>query len=370
MVKLRSFFLNKFRTSILLALVTVSLAGITGCGSSGTGQLFLVSLGDSLSVGVQPDATGMNQTTDKGYADVLHQLLLPAFPNLQLIKLGCPGETTVTMADGGICSYPAGSQLDAAKQFILAHQNEILLVTVDIGVNDLLTSGCIDQGPPLNVDQACVQNFLQNVLPPHLTFVMNELFQTVSGAHIPIIGMNYYNPFVVIYFQVYPIVAQAIADQALAQITAGCAQFCTAQCAPSMNPPACEAVCNPQCIQQQVGTGVIQQAILDNAPQATVDQITGVDDLAMAFDFQVLKGVYDLVKFPVADIYTAFKSGDFTLVPAPAQFLPIETAPVNALTACQLTFMCAPDPVGPNIHATDAGYQLIGQTFFDLFNSL
>jgi hypothetical protein len=30
---------------------------------------------------------------------------------------------------------------------------------------------------------------------------------------------------------------------------------------------------------------------------------------------------------------------------------------------CKLTWMCAPPPLGPNIHATTRGYQVIGETF-------
>jgi lysophospholipase L1-like esterase len=353
----------------------VGLVGY-GCAGNVGPNLYYVSLGDSLSVGTQPDASGMNQTTDNGYADVLYQLLLAQFPNLQLVKLGClfdPGETTVTMADGGTCDYPEGSQLDAAKEFILANQSNILLVTIDIGVNDLLQSGCIDQGPPLMVDAECVQNFLENVLPPRLTFIMNELFQVATPAGIPVIGLNYYNPFVVVYFAAYQLVAEAIAAQVIPMATPPCQDACTNLICPGQcgADPLCIAACVPPCTQACV-TDAVNDAILANAPQETVNQVemAGIDDLAQAFNFLVLQGVYDLVGFPVADIYTAFMAGDFTLVPAPAEFLPIEQAPVNALKACQYSYMCAPDPVGPNIHATDAGYQVMGQTVFDLFNSL
>jgi hypothetical protein len=37
--------------------------------------------------------------------------------------------------------------------------------------------------------------------------------------------------------------------------------------------------------------------------------------------------------------------------------------PLNVARICQWTWMCAPPPVGPNIHANDAGYHVIADTF-------
>ena len=37
--------------------------------------------------------------------------------------------------------------------------------------------------------------------------------------------------------------------------------------------------------------------------------------------------------------------------------------PVNVNNICDFTYMCAPDPRGPDIHANDAGYSLIADTF-------
>jgi lysophospholipase L1-like esterase len=374
MVKVRQTFLKKF---FVVSFVAFLGLGFAGCAGVGEDVSYLVILGDSLAVGTQPDANGDNMTTDRGYGETLYQLMLPLFPNLQLVKLGClhdPGETTVTMANGGSCDYPEGSQLDAAKEFLLEHGENTVLVTIDIGVNDLLQSGCIDQGPPLDVDPACVEDFLMNVLPGRLSFIMGDLFTIQAEKGFPIFGLNYYNPFVVIYFAVYPEVAQGIADAILADpaiidpITSACVDGCsmTGACTPQ---PACIPACVEECVTETVG-GIVAE----EAPQQTVDIVIdlGIDTLSQAFNFQVLQGVYDVYGFPVADMYTSFMAGDFTLVPAPPEFSPIEMAPVNALSACLLTYMC-PDPMSgllPNIHATDAGYQLMGQTVFQLFNTV
>jgi hypothetical protein len=48
---------------------------------------------------------------------------------------------------------------------------------------------------------------------------------------------------------------------------------------------------------------------------------------------------------------------------AGAQPPPNELLPVNVANICELTYMCDPEPVGPDIHANFAGYSLIADTF-------
>ena len=107
-----------------------------GCAARVVPAAWYLALGDSLSQGVQPDAAGASVETRQGYADQLYAALLPGHPGLRLVKLGCPGETTRTMIDGGICRYPGGSQLAAAVAFLRAHRGYMLLITIDISAND------------------------------------------------------------------------------------------------------------------------------------------------------------------------------------------------------------------------------------------
>ena len=100
---------------------------------------YYLALGDSGAVGVQAG----RGPTDEGYTDVLHKALDQ--PGLQLVKLGCPGETTTTMLRGGICQYAAGSQVDAALEFLRRHPGQVRYVTLSIGVNNV---GCVLQGDP------------------------------------------------------------------------------------------------------------------------------------------------------------------------------------------------------------------------------
>ncbi len=113
-------------------------AAAIGPGSSGdNAPLYYLSLGDSLAAGVQPIGDPANlYRTDEGYADQLYAMAREWYPNLKLVKLGCPGETTATMIDGGICAYPHGSQLDEAVSFLHAHGRFVAFVSIDIGSND------------------------------------------------------------------------------------------------------------------------------------------------------------------------------------------------------------------------------------------
>ena len=43
--------------------------------------------------------------------------------------------------------------------------------------------------------------------------------------------------------------------------------------------------------------------------------------------------------------------------------MPFIGLPTNVAAICSLTWMCAPPPVGPNIHANVLGYGLIAATF-------
>jgi lysophospholipase L1-like esterase len=73
-----------------------------------------------------------------------------------------------------------------------------------------------------------------------------------------------------------------------------------------------------------------------------------------------LTSAYRRRKIKVADVAGAFETGDTkTLVNLP----PYGSIPVNVARICQLTWMCAPAPRGPNIHAKPGGYKLIAKAF-------
>jgi lysophospholipase L1-like esterase len=145
--------------------------------------VYYVALGDSL-------AAGFASPSGQGYANDLLTYLQAKVPNLQLADLGCSSETTTTMIEGGICSYPAGSQLAAATGFLAAHRGSVDLVTVDIGGNDYL--GCLDANPP-SYNAQCIEATDKSVTT-NLTTIMSQI-RAAAGAAVPIVGMNYFDPF-------------------------------------------------------------------------------------------------------------------------------------------------------------------------------
>ena len=272
---------------LILAMPTIGAA-------DSNGVRYHVSLGTSLSVGIQPDASGTNQLTDDGYADQLFDIIEPDFRKIRLVKLGCPGETTTTMMAGGICTYSEGSQLAQAVEFLHAHKDKVELITIDLGVNDVLAAGCIVD---TDVDVPCVMAAFNQVatnLPVILTVLRNAAHEDT-----PIVGMNYYNSFLA--FWLLGIEGQVLAINSAALLN-----------------------------------------ILNN---------------------DVLGVIYGFFGIPVADVAGAFHSNDFVNM---VELAPGFSVPLNVALICQLTYMCMPPPVGPNIHANPTGYGVIAGAFEDV----
>jgi lysophospholipase L1-like esterase len=263
------------------------------------GGEYYLSLGDSLSVGDQPNAQGVTLPTDQGYADQLYAVLRHQDRDLRLAKLGCPGETSGTLINGGICGYAGdhrysltadtGSQLAAALAFLHAHRGRVPLITIDIGANDL--NQCLALGSIAAIS-AC--------LPPVFATMAQNLGSTLAqlraaDPRATIVGMTYYVPELAAWL-----------------------------------------------------TGPTGQAFA----QASIS-------LAEAFN-QVLSSVYTAAGVPVADVFTAFNSADMTdTVTLPG----IGTVPEDVALICEWTWECVPPPVGPNEHANAAGYGVIANAF-------
>jgi lysophospholipase L1-like esterase len=174
------------------------VAAVTACSGPATSAgsharpipaSYYLALGDSLAQGVQPDAAGASVETRQGYPDLLYAALRPGRPGLRLVKLGCPGETTSTMIDGGICRYPGGSQLAAAAAFLRAHRGHVLLITIDIGANDL--EDCGSQSNVIKVLSCFVTDVPGAV--SRLATIMARL-RAAAGPRVRMVGMSYYLP--------------------------------------------------------------------------------------------------------------------------------------------------------------------------------
>ena len=146
---------------------------------------YYLALGDSLAIGLQPSLHG-DVPTNQGYADDLYKVFRTRIPGLGLAKLGCSGETTTTMLEGGICNYSAGSQLAEAVAFLETHH--VSFITLDIGADDI--DHCIAIS---GIDAECIQTASINVAT-NLPKILAAL--RAAGGPIPIIAMNYYDPFV------------------------------------------------------------------------------------------------------------------------------------------------------------------------------
>ncbi len=171
----------KLRLSILAALLAALIA-TSGAPASSKAAYYL-SLGDSLAQGYQPIggpwSPGAPPGYNQGYPDQLFKLERERFPQLREVKLGCGGETTTTLRFGGsFCSYEGGSQLAEATAFLEEHAEEVAFVTIDIGGNDVtLENG---SGVP--------------AIAANLPVILDTL-RDAAAPDVPIVGMNYYDPF-------------------------------------------------------------------------------------------------------------------------------------------------------------------------------
>jgi lysophospholipase L1-like esterase len=295
----------KLISSVLMTLALVAFAAAPAFAKPSSTTHYYLALGDSLSVGYQPNATtGVGRETKQGYPNQLAATLGKTIKHLKLVELGCPGDTTTSMLTGhgnsaGFktfhCDRSGGSQLKAAERFLKAHhaKGEVALVTIDIGANDV--DGCTvpaTLAACLKAGEASIATNLPKIL---------HRIRAAARAGTALAGMTLYDPFLAFYLQPYS----------------------------SLNPLAEPSVA----LAAQVDAG-IQKA----------------DTRA---------------KFKTADVFGAFKTADKTPVAFDGQ-----QVPNNVVQICKLTWMCAPSPVGPNIHANKTGYGVIAGAFSRVLGKL
>lgn len=180
--------------SLLFAFAPVTLAAAHGQGPSfhlfGPKQHYLA-LGDSLAFGFQP-----NGVFNHGYVDDLFKILQSEGTKDHL-NLGCPGETSTTFKNGGICSYPTPfpSQLAAAVAFLQANAKKVSPVTLDIGANDVLPDidpiTCTVNTSKFATDLTTLDSNLTGTILPALLRALTAKGR-VTGS---IVMMNYYDPY-------------------------------------------------------------------------------------------------------------------------------------------------------------------------------
>jgi lysophospholipase L1-like esterase len=253
-------------------------------GSDVVTKHYYLSLGDSLAAGQQPigDPGDLYRTSD-GYADQLYAIAQVHVSKLEHVKLGCPGETTLTMVNGGICAYEYGSQLATALEFLHAHGKYTSLITIDIGWNDFPCETGLECIPPGVAS-------IQANLPPILAALRS------AAPSVPIAGMNLYDPFLGAWL-----------------------------------------------------TGPEGQAF---AAMTVWDAIVPINVL--------VEGIYGAFGIPVADVETAFNTTAFS---PEVSLEGYGLVPLNVVTICAYTWVCAPPPLGPNNHPNHDGYRAIALAF-------
>ena len=157
--------------------------------------VYYLSLGTSLAAGVQanfPESCD-SVVTDVSYPGFIADNISidQDIRKLRHVNFGCPGEDSDTFIDGGLCKFPHGSQLEEALNFLHAHAKFTGLITIDLGANDALP--CFGESP-----EEIAPCFLAAVsnLSNNLSYILEALED--AAPDVPIVGMNYYNPLLVV----------------------------------------------------------------------------------------------------------------------------------------------------------------------------
>jgi lysophospholipase L1-like esterase len=267
-----------------------ALGASVGAGAAVPDPEYYIAVGGSGSVGEQPSATSPHGApTDRGYANDFLAAERTKWADLRLVQLGCPGETTAMMLLGGSpCRYALGSQLADAVSFIVHHPSNILM-TVDLGFNDLLPclANEVVNEPCANRELAVVHDQLAQIL---------NLLRSAGGDRLQIVGIGHYDPYLADYLD--GPAGQAFASSSLAVIN-------------RLN--------------------------------------------------DVLRADFTAAHASMADVAGAFEMTSTEPTTWPGSGL----VPRNVARTCALTWMCAAAPLGPNKHANDDGYRVIGEAIAD-----
>lgn len=81
--------------------------------------------------------------------------------------------------------------------------------------------------------------------------------------------------------------------------------------------------------------------------------------LSVAFN-DFLESFYAAAGMPVADVESAFAVTDFTTL---VELKRVGPVPLSVYNACTLIWICTGPPLGPDVHANNAGYGVIAEAF-------
>jgi len=290
---------------LLFASCAAVLALAPAAPADTTQARYYLSLGDSLAQGMQPDAAGLTIDTAHGYADQLYAIEKRRIRGLKLVKLGCGGETTTSFLTG------RGNSGDA------------------------LLLGCDPAG---GSQMVAAERFLREhrrsgeVALLTLDIGANDIdgcaAEDTIDAGCVITGADHIATNL-------PVILRRLRRAA----------------APS-TPMAAMTLYDPF-LQLYETPGGHAEAIASDEYAHNVNE--------------GLARIYRAGGFRVAHVDQAFHTYSLsrkTRLAGQAHPVPLAVAEV-----CRLTWMCAPAPVGPNIHANQAGYGVIALAFARAFGS-
>jgi lysophospholipase L1-like esterase len=197
-----------------IAVVSGVLTGLLGAAQAAQAAskpaTYYVSLGDSYSVGYQPD-----HGATPGYTAVVAKET-----HLSLVNFGCGGATTTSIVSSVGCpdvlphtahgvTYPTTTQEATAVAFLTAHRGHIGLITVSIGGNDV--TACASQANPISCVSAAVTGIKTNVTS------LAAALRAAAGPGVPLIGLTY--PDVILGSYVYPTHPAAASTLSLAKLS-------------------------------------------------------------------------------------------------------------------------------------------------------
>jgi lysophospholipase L1-like esterase len=290
---------GRFLAACGILACAVALVPAAASAAAPTAHYYLA-LGDSLSVGYQPNASGQGMETALGYTNDLFAHEHRHVPGLKLVELGCPGETTGSMITGNgntsnaklfHCDKAGGSQLKAAERFLKAHHRagEVPLVTIDIGANDV--DGCADV--PASQIGSCVSNG-EAAIKHDLPIIFAGL-RKAAPKGTTFASTTLYDPALADYFS----------------------------------------------------TNSTQHSLWSASVSLVKDINTDITNADTAGGFKT------------ADVAGAFDTYDTTDMVA----FDGQTVPVDVARLCSWTWACTAPPRGPNIHANQHGYAVMAGAF-------
>jgi lysophospholipase L1-like esterase len=292
-------------TSLATCASILALIALAPAPAAAARTRYYLSLGDSLAQGMQPDGAGLTLNTDQGYADQLYAIEKRRIPGLKLVKLGCGGETTTS--------------------FLTGHGNS----------GDALLLGCDPAG---GSQMAAAERFLRahhrggEVALVTLDIGANDVDgctdEDTIETNCVIRGAEHISANL-------PVILRRLRR-------AG---------APG-TPMAAMTLYNPF-LELYLTPGGHAEALASDRYARNVNE--------------GLASIYRAGGFRVAHVDTAFHTYDTSRRTSLAgQTRPV---PVAVAEVCRLTWMCAPAPVGPNIHANALGYGVIARAFAAAFRS-